>query len=249
MNALLSDGWQRLGTSSLRKRLGLTAALAIAILSAGEQLVRSDESALARTRPFAICHNQIYGLCATARCFVFNKISYCTCDVKSGDSISLRHKYDAGDVCTVNAGGPNGGYMVSTYSLPPSIVAPSGNQALYTCTARTSTGAYAQCDGGICSKSTSGGVFPGSSMRVGEGQIVCACPITVAQPGAGTLGYQMIGPYPCQSSFFDYCDSATANTNDGSTIYSGATTGGIRLFTLLLYGSVPAFNRCEQAPK
>ena len=64
-----------------------------------------------------------------------------------------------------------------------------------------------------------------------------------------TLGYQMIGPYPCQSSFFDYCDSAIANTNDGSTIYSGATTGGIRLFTLLLYGSVPAFNRCEQAPK
>lgn len=248
MNPHLSDAWRRWGALSLQKRLGLLAALAVGLLQAGVWPARAYESALAPAPPFAICRDQTYGLCATARCFVFNKISYCSCDVKSGDSISLRHKYDGGDVCTVNASGPNGGYMVSTYSLPPSIVAPSGNQALYTCPARTSTGAYAQCDGGICFKSTSGGVFPGSSMRLGEGQIICSCPITVAQPGAGTLGYQMIGPYPCQASFFKYCDSTTANTNDGSTIYSGATTGGIRLFTLLLYGSVPTFNKCEPAP-
>ena len=49
---------------------------------------------------------------------------------------------------------------------------------------------------------------------------------------------------PCQASFF----SETASTTDGSTIYSGATTGGIPLFTLLLYGSVPPFNTCEPPP-
>ena len=135
--------------------------------------------------------------------------------------------------------------MVSMYSLPQSIVAPWGNQALYTCPGATSTGAYAQCDGGICFTSTTGGTFPGFSGHLGMAEIICACPITVAQPSPATRGYQIIGPYPCEESFFEYCDTAVANAENGSTIYSGATTGGIRLFTRLLNGSVPPLNECR----
>jgi hypothetical protein len=249
MAVLSSLAKQRPDRSWLLTRLDLMAALTIALLSAGEWSARADEGVPAPAPPVTICRDQTYGLCATAKCFVYNKVSYCNCNVESGDSISLTHEYDHSDICHVNARGPNGGYMVSTYSLPPSIVAPSGNQALYTCPGKTSTGAYAQCDGGICFKSTSGGIFPGFPVRLGEDQIICSCPITVAQPATAAGGYQMIGPYPCQASFFQNCDSATANTNDGSTIYSGAMTGGIRLFTLLLYGSVPPFNTCVSPPE
>ena len=64
---------------------------------------------------------------------MFNKVSYCKCDVESGNGISLTEKFDRSDVCSVNAGGQKDGYIVSMYSLPQSIVAPSGNQALYRC--------------------------------------------------------------------------------------------------------------------
>jgi hypothetical protein len=205
----------------------------------------SAGGAQAPASPFTICRGQTYALCATAQCFVFNKVSYCKCDVELGNSISLTEKFDQSNVCSVNAGGPSGGYMVSMYNLPQSIVAPSGNQALYTCPGATSTGAYAQCDGGVCFTSTSGGTFPGFSGELGRSEIICACPITVAQPSPGAIGYQIIGPYPCVESYFQYCGSAVANTNNGSTIYSGATTGGIRLFTRLLYGSVPPLNECR----
>ena len=106
---------------------------------------------------FKICHDQTYALCAVASCFVFNNVSYCTCDVKKGDSISIPFKFGKGkDICSVNAEGAGNGYMMSTYSLPKSVVAPHGDKALYTCPAATSTGAYAQCDGGVCFRSTPG---------------------------------------------------------------------------------------------
>ena len=38
---------------------------------------------------FKVCKNQTYALCAAARCNVFDGVSYCQCDVKHGDSISL----------------------------------------------------------------------------------------------------------------------------------------------------------------
>jgi hypothetical protein len=62
---------------------------------------------------------------------VFDGLSYCKCDVKSGDSISLPFDYGRNqDVCTANAEGRKNGYMISTYSLPESVVAPGGDQAL-----------------------------------------------------------------------------------------------------------------------
>jgi hypothetical protein len=191
-----------------------------------------------------ILENQTYALCATASCFVFNEVAYCKCDVKSGDSISQALKYDNGkDVCTVNEEGPANGYIVSTYSVPPSVLRPHGDQAAYTCPGKTSDGAYAQCDGGICFTSTRGQSFPGIG-HVDKNQIICSCPITQTQKGAA-VGYQITGPYPCQKSFFANCSSRVDNSQTGSTIYVGAPTGVGRLLSILLTGMNPNANVCR----
>jgi hypothetical protein len=78
---------------------------------------------------------------------------------------------------------------------------------------------------------------------LGPNQILCSCPITLAQPPA-TVGHQIAGPYPRRRSFFKTCDRAVANTRTGSTIYVGAPTGTARLLTRLLTGGVPPLNRC-----
>jgi hypothetical protein len=239
--------------TSLRKWLsrGVHAffgALTLLLVAFGTLHAAQSQSSVdlaSRPKVFKICHDQTYALCAVASCFVLNQVAYCKCDVKSGDSISLPFKFDKGeDVCTVNAEGADNGYMVSTFSLPPSVVAPGGDTALYNCPASTSDGAYAQCDGGLCFTSTEGGSFPGFDKPLKKGEIVCSCPITVANPSTAKIGYQIAGPYPCQKSFFANCDSAKANTKTGATIYVGAPTGVPRLLTRLLDGSVPKLNTC-----
>ena len=197
---------------------------------------------------FKICKNQTYALCALASCFVFDKVSYCKCDVKRGDSISLPFKYDGQDVCSVNEAGAGGSTMVSTFSPPPQAIALQGDKALYTCPASTSNGAYAQCDGGICFKATAGQTFPGFDKPLTKDEIICSCPITTADPATAKTGFQIAGPYPCQTSFFQYCNSATANSKTGSTIYVGAPTGSARHLTRLLTGTEPPFNECRMPP-
>jgi hypothetical protein len=205
----------------------------------------SVDPATARSGLFKICHDQTYALCAEASCFAFNGVAYCTCAIKKGDSISLRFRYGQGkNVCSVNAEGAGNGYMVSTFSLPPSVVAPRGDKALYTCPAAVATGAYAQCDGGICFRSTQGRNFPGSKQPLKPNQIICSCPITVADPATATIGYQIVGPYPCRRGFFKNCGSDVANTQTGTTLHMGAPTGTPRLLTRLLDGSVPPINHC-----
>lgn len=193
---------------------------------------------------FTICSGQTYALCAVASCFVLDGLAYCKCDVKSGDSISLTDAFNGQNICSVNAQGASNGYMASTYSLPASVVAPGGNQALYTCPASTSNGAYAQCDGGLCFTSTQGQSFPGFSAPLTSGEIICSCPITQADPTTAQIGYQIAGPYPCQQSFFQNCNRVTANNKNGSQIYVGAPTGVPSLLTLKLDGSVPPLNQC-----
>jgi hypothetical protein len=196
---------------------------------------------------FKICKRQTYALCATAKCFVFNDVAYCTCDVEHGDSISLPFHYGSGkDVCTANAQGAGNGYMISTFSLPTSVVKPRGRMALYTCPASTSNGAYAQCDGGYCFKSTRGQRFPGSDRRLGAAEIVCSCPITVADPQTAKVGFQIAGPYPCQPAFFEHCKDPPAGTRTGDTIYVGAPTGTAVLLARRLNGSVPPLNSCTE---
>ena len=80
---------------------------------------------------FKILDNQTYALCAVASCLVFNGVAYCKCDVKTGDSISLSLEFDDDqDVCTVNEEGVKNGYMVSTFSIPNSVLPPNGDMAV-----------------------------------------------------------------------------------------------------------------------
>ena len=193
---------------------------------------------------FTVCKNQTYALCAAARCNVYDGVAYCQCEVKHGDSISLPFKMGNGDVCSTNAAGANNKYMISTYSLPDQIVAPQGGSAVYTCPAG-GTGAYAQCDGGICFRSTEETTFPGFDKPVPKGQIICSCPVTAAT-SAPSQAYQIMGPYPCDKSFFRYCKGDTANSNTGSTIYVGAPAGAVQGLAAQLNGNVPPINECRE---
>ena len=132
--------------------------------------------------------------------------------------------------------------MVSTFSGPESLLKPNGDMASYTCPAG-SNGAYAQCDGGICFKSTQGQSYPGFDEPLAKDEIICSCPITEQSP-KDPVGYQIAGPYPCQKSFFENCKKRTANKNTGSTLYVGAPTGTGDLLAFLLTGKVPPSNKC-----
>ena len=193
--------------------------------------------------PFVILDSQTYALCAVASCFVFNEVAYCKCDVKFGNSLSVTDEFDTQqDVCTVNAEGVNNGYMVSTFSPPDSTAKGTGDQAVYTCP-RTSDGAYAQCDGGICFTSTQGKSFPGFDEALAKDEIICSCPIT-QHHRTDPVGYQIAGPFPCQQSFFENCSSVVANNNTGSTLYVGAPTGVARAAAFILGGN-QAVNECR----
>ena len=61
-----------------------------------------------------------------------------------------------------------------------------------------------------------------------KGQIICSCPITDSSSGSAQ-GYQILGPYPCDKSFFKYCKSDVANGHTGSTIYVGPQLARLRL--------------------
>src|ERR1700730_18527829 len=191
----------------------MRAGLALTLAAGGPASASDRASGSTAAAPFCdICQGQTYALCAVASCFVLNGVSYCKCDVMSGDSISLPFEFGHGqDICSVNAEGAGNGYMVSTFSVPASVIAPDGDQALYDCPASTSTGAYAQCDGGLCFTSTEGQSFPGFDKPLQKGELICSCPITVANPDTAKVGYQIIGPYPCETSFFQNCSSETAN--------------------------------------
>jgi hypothetical protein len=214
--------------------------------SVGPRLPGSVVRELAAGAPvFEICRDQTYALCAVASCYVYNQVAYCKCDIESGDSISLPFEADGENVCDVNAQGPTNGYLISTFSLADSVVK-GGDMALYTCPGGRSDGAYAQCDGGFCFTSTEGApAFPGFDQPLTEGEIICSCPITIADPDTANLGYQIAGPFPCEADYFENCKSAASNARTGSTIPVGAPTGVARILTLLLDGRpVPPLNRC-----
>ena len=119
---------------------------------------------------FKVCKDQTYALCAAARCNVYDGVAYCQCEEKHGDSISLPFPMGKGvDVCAVNAAGADNKYMVSTYSMPEQIASPQGGVGVYTCEGGKSGGAYAQCDGGLCFRSTEETTFPGFDKPVPKG--------------------------------------------------------------------------------
>ena len=228
----------------IRAKVGL-ATLAVSLGVTFATCVHADDPQLTlASRLPQVCRDQTYALCTGAKCVVFNGVAYCGCEVKHGDSLSKQLSVDGADVCQINGAGPANGYMVSTFSEPTSIVAPLGDQALYNCP-RTANGSYGTCDGGICFTSTEG-KFPGQPPS--KNQIVCSCPITTPDPLTAKAGHQIIGPYPCQSSFFQYCGAAVSNTKTGSTIYAAAATGAVRLNIFLLTGMIPPVHVCRPPP-
>ncbi len=235
-------------TPALRSRLhGLVLAAAALVFGAlaVPQALAAGEPEAAASKPFTICDDQTYALCFTSKCTMFNNVAYCKCDIEQGDSISLTQEFQNGDVCTFNARGKRNGYMVSTWSAPPDVLKPNGDKAVYNCAKETATGTYAQCDGGVCWKSTSGQKFPGLG-KLDKAEIICSCPTVTADPDTAVDGYQIVGPYPCDNEFFKYCDSATANTDNGSYLYVGAPTGSSTYLSKKLYGQVLPFNRCRR---
>ncbi len=213
--------------------------------------------------PFVICSDQQYALCAEADCFVYNGLSYCQCDILTGNSISLQLSYSTPDgerdVCSVNQQGATSGYMVSTFSFPTDVEK-GGSAAVYTCPGRANKGegvkapvAYGQCDGGICFKSTSGQSFPGFTGQLAADQIICSCPIsTDATTGSSNkLGYQIFGQYHPAAPKGSRCDanacalcSVPDPTANGASLMVGAPTGSAEFLTLKLDGSVPPINQC-----
>jgi len=152
-------------------------------------------------------------ICAEASSFVFNNLAYAECQIEHGNSVSAPHSttlllnplgQPQQNICTLNAQGAGNGFMASTFSLPTDALK-GGTGAVYTCPAG-STGAYAQCEGGICFKSTSGKSFPGLPL-LKQNEIICSCPITKAINNSDPFGYQIFGPYPCQQDYFKklYC--------------------------------------------
>lgn len=229
--------------ASAERSLSNGAAALFALALVGQAALPGAAAGFSAAGAFEICEEQQYALCAAASCFVFEKVAYCKCDIEFGDSLSLADDYDGGDVCSLNEEGASNGYMVSTYSLPDSVLK-GGDGALYTCTAKDSDGAYAQCDGGLCFDSTIGNSFP-SFGQLASDEIICSCPITVANPETAYVGFQIAGPWPCQQEFFDNCSSPPAGKNTGDTIYVGAPTGTGVFLTKLLDGDVPPLHRCE----
>jgi hypothetical protein len=95
-------------------------------------------------------------------------------------------------------------------------------------------------------RSTEDTTFPGFDKPVPKGQIICSCPITQAKTGDDAQGYQILGPYPCDKSFFRYCKAATATSKTGSTIYVGAPIGTAQALAVLLNGKVGPVNECRE---
>ena len=70
----------------------------------------------------------------------------------------------------------------------------------------------------------------------------CSCPITKS---TAAQSYQILGPYPCDKSFFKYCKGTIATSKTGSTIYVGAPVGTAAALAVQLNGKVPPLNECS----
>jgi hypothetical protein len=194
-----------------------------------------------------ILKNQPYALCAGAKSVNFNEITYANCSMLHGNSISLPQHFPfppvndhPGDINTVNQGAPNrGGYIVSTYSPPVGATKPDGNLAVYQCEG----GTYAQCDGGLCSTSTTGKTSPLWG-HVSNRQIICSCPIATH-----STGFEVMGPKPCPTTaaeFDSVCGSNVSGANNGTTIYIGSPVPGSFESLAACLGQPVTLNHCTR---
>jgi len=139
------------------------------------------------------------------------------------------------------------GSVVNVWRISPErlrggtrAASPQGGGAVYTCPSGGS-GAYAQCDGGACFRSTEETTFPGFDKPVPKGTNHLFLPHHSGD-WRRRARYQILGPYPCDKSFFQYCKGDSANSKTGSTIYVGAA----QALAVLLNGEVPPVNECHE---
>jgi hypothetical protein len=206
---------------------------------------------------FTYLDNQDYALCAGAKSWNFDGVTYAKCKKQNGTSISLPLNYPttspasnpatlAGNVEDVNKEGiANNTYVVSTYNPPAEATKRGGSLALYTCNRK---GSYAQCDGGICFNGTTGTSFPGVG-AIASDEILCSCPITTT-----STSYQVYGPSACPTTKADYdaiCGSGNEANKNGKILMIGAPTTSPKLLAqcLNLHNNVSTtvtFNTCKR---
>lgn len=264
-----TSGWCR---NRLRTAGRAAALVTLCILSFAGSVHADRGNPGGQPSPLAVC-DQKYALCATAQCFYLNEVAYCKCNLKEGKSISLSFAFDNNtqNVCSMLDDGLRNGYTVSTFSLPDEVTKRYAREykkgsgkpaplALYTCPRRTTTGPYAQCDGGVCFDSTSGTTFPGVG-DVGRNQIVCSCPLTTPRRVGPDPGYQITGPWQrangkacgpndskadcCSTEVLEqFCTPSYGSTPPtGATIPVGAPTGLPVVLSALL-GDLRPINTC-----
>ncbi|MEJ8574908.1 hypothetical protein [Microbaculum marinum] len=274
------DNMQFTRTTRLRTMLVAAFAGLVSASSGIAGTADTDGRTIAELTPAAIAANpsafkicpespddpNTFALCATAKCWTLDGVAYCKCDVLNEDSISLPFHFRAGgkrqDVCDLLKEGVENGFTISTYATPRQLekdYKPAKEKlgrplALYTCPG-TSMGAEAgysaQCDGGVCFKSTVGQDFPGLG-HVKKDEIVCSCPPAAASP----IGFQASGPWSCRPGAKNVngrcCDQdyqerlcgVTSVSKTGTRIAVGAPTGVATVLSKLLDGKAPAINRC-----
>jgi len=209
---------------------------------------------------------QRFALCATAMCWTLDGVSYCKCDIKDEESISLPFSYYEGgtmkNVCDLLVQGSTNGFTISTYATPPQalkgydprVQREGPAKALYTCDqpGYSTRPAYsAQCDGGVCFNSTTNTDFPGLG-HVGPNQIVCSCPPTPNQKA-----FQIAGPWNCAPGETNVdnkcCDKAFYKSfcgvrsikRTGTIMSVGSPVGSAVVLSTLLDGQPPLINACR----
>ncbi|OZG72199.1 hypothetical protein BTA51_17790 [Hahella sp. CCB-MM4] len=206
-----------------------------------------------------------FALCATATCWTLDGVAYCKCEVMNEESISISFDYEENgkskNVCDLLLEGVPNGYTVSTYATPrqvetdydPKVEKLGPPMGYYTCDTRSGTQAYgAQCDGGLCFKSTQGKEFPGLGY-IKENEIVCSCPPTLSN----SPGFQIAGPWKCkpgdanennqccdQSYYNDMCGVTSVKTT-GTVLAVNAPIGTARVLSAKLDGKPARFNACR----
>lgn len=209
-----------------------------------------------------------FALCATAKCWTLDNVAYCKCEVLNQESISLPFNYTENgvmkNICDLLLEGPANGFTVSTYATPrqllkdykPEVENLGPPLALYTCNpqkySRASNALSAQCDGGVCFKSTQGQTFPGLGV-VQANEIICSCPISKGS----SIGFQISGPWLCapgetnkngrccdKAFYRQYC-GVQSTSKTGTSIVVGSPTGVAVTLSTLLDGTVPNLNRCN----
>ena len=202
----------------------------------------SSRGFLARDTP-VICPDQTYALCAGASCLVFNDVAYCTCDVLSGDSLSWPLSYPCGNVCTVNAQGAGNGFVVSTFSLPTSIVVPSGTQALYTCPPSRGPPRVLtpRATAASASRARRGGRSGPRPARQQPDRVLL--PDHDGRLGCGAAGPPDLRPLPMPGLLPELHQRGRQHEQRLDPLRR-RPPGSVRLNTLLLIGTAPCFNTC-----